>query len=400
MKRKLNILAGDAALWVVFIILSVISLVAVYSTIGYSAITESASTPMTMFMKHLGFVVVSFVIVILLSKIDYRKFSKLSVVGLAVAFVCLLIVMVAGGRRLNVFGLVAFQPSEFAKIVLMVYLARVMALNKENLSDKNVFFRLLAVIAIVCILVVGENLSMAVLIFVASYILLFLGGVNRRLWWQGFFVLAVLGSIGFAVIYFFGDQMDFLRTSTWGHRLQAWINPDPDELTQENMARMAVARGGFFGSGIGTTIHGRLMTQAHNDFIFAIIIEETGMFAAMIIFALYAMFYFRCIRIANACSGVFGSLSVAGIGTVIFLQAIINMSVAVGVMPVTGQNLPFISYGGSSYLFLAGGMAVIQSVARDNKKQQRLAQRLEAEGDGACIVAPHSGVSNIENDTL
>ena len=137
------------------------------------------------------------------------------------------------------------------------------------------------------------------------------------------------------------------------------------------MARMAVARGGFFGCGIGTTIHGRLMTQAHNDFIYAIIIEEAGTLSALIIFALYAWFYFRCIRIATACRGPFGSLCAAGLGTLIFLQAIINMAVAVGVLPVTGQTLPFISYGGSAYLFLGCGIGVIQSVAFAGKKLQR-----------------------------
>jgi cell division protein FtsW len=180
------------------------------------------------------------------------------------------------------------------------------------------------------------------------------------------------------------------------------MNPDPDELTQENMARMAVARGGFTGNGIGTTIHGRLMTQAHNDFIFAIIIEEAGTLAAIAIFLLYALFYFRCIRIANGCKGLFGSLSVAGIGTVIFLQAIIHMSVAVGVLPVTGQTLPFISYGGSSYIFLAAGVAIIQSVAIDNKKQRQQALQQAASNSGSDDHGSSASneMLNLENNTI
>jgi len=189
----------------------------------------------------------------------------------------------------------------------------------------------------------------------------------------------VMAVVGFVILYLVGDKMDMARTSTWGHRLQAWMHPNPNELTQENMARMAVARGGFFGTGIGTTIHGRLMTQAHNDFIYAIIIEETGLLSAILIFLLYALFYFRCIRIATRCNGLFGSLCVAGLGTAIFLQAIVNMSVAVGVLPVTGQTLPFISYGGTAYLFLGCGVGVIQAVAADNKRQERLAKKAETE---------------------
>ncbi len=374
MKRKLNILAGDKALWVIFILMSIISLVAVYSTIGYSAITEFHTTPRTMFVKHLGVVVLGFVLIIGLSRVNYRYFSKMSLFGYIISLILVIVVAIMQTRWIRIPGVPSFQPSEFAKMVLMIFLARNIAINRDKLDESSTFWILLGTIVLVCAFVVGENLSTALLIFLAGYILLFFGGVNRRMWWRGFAAFAILGLVAFVVIYFFGDKMDLFRSSTWGHRLQAWLHPNPNELNQENMARMAVARGGFTGNGIGTTIHGRLMTQAHNDFIYAIIIEEVGMLGAIVIFLLYALFYFRCIRIANACKGLFGSLSVAGIGTVIFLQAFINMAVAVGVLPVTGQTLPFISYGGSSYVFLAMGVAVIQSVAIDNKKQRLAAQ--------------------------
>ena len=374
MKRKLNILAGDKALWVIFILMSIISLVAVYSTIGYSAITEFHTTPRTMFVKHLGVVVLGFVLIIGLSRVNYRYFSKMSLFGYIISLILVIVVAIMQTRWIRIPGVPSFQPSEFAKMVLMIFLARNIAINRDKLDESSTFWILLGTIVLVCAFVVGENLSTALLIFLAGYILLFFGGVNRRMWWRGFAAFAILGLVAFVVIYFFGDKMDLFRSTTWGHRLQAWLHPNPNELNQENMARMAVARGGFTGNGIGTTIHGRLMTQAHNDFIYSIIIEEVGMLGAIVIFLLYALFYFRCIRIANACKGLFGSLSVAGIGTVIFLQAFINMAVAVGVLPVTGQTLPFISYGGSSYVFLAMGVAVIQSVAIDNKKQRLAAQ--------------------------
>ncbi len=374
MKRKLNILAGDKALWVIFILMSIISLVAVYSTIGYSAITEFHTTPRTMFVKHLGVVVLGFALIIGLSRVNYRYFSKMSLFGYIISLILVIVVAIMQTRWIRIPGVPSFQPSEFAKMVLMIFLARNIAINRDKLDESSTFWILLGTIVLVCAFVVGENLSTALLIFLAGYILLFFGGVNRRMWWRGFAAFAILGLVAFVVIYFFGDKMDLFRSTTWGHRLQAWLHPNPNELNQENMARMAVARGGFTGNGIGTTIHGRLMTQAHNDFIYAIIIEEVGMLGAIVIFLLYALFYFRCIRIANACKGLFGSLSVAGIGTVIFLQAFINMAVAVGVLPVTGQTLPFISYGGSSYVFLAMGVAVIQSVAIDNKKQRLAAQ--------------------------
>ena len=168
-----------------------------------------------------------------------------------------------------------------------------------------------------------------------------------------------------------GEHSDVLeRSETWVNRVDRWLNPNHDELSQENMARMAIARGGVLGAGIGNTVHARLMTQAHNDFIYAIIIEETGMVGGLVVFILYAIFYYRCVRLARRCKGTFGSLIVAGLGTVIYIQALVNMSVAVGVLPVTGQTLPFVSYGGTAYLFLGCGFGVIQSVAADVERQK------------------------------
>ena len=380
MKRKLNILAGDTALWVIFFLLSGISLIAVYSTIGLSAISDLHTTPMAIFFKHLGIVAATYVAIIIISHINYRYLSKMSKWVFYLSLAMLVIVLIMGTERWLVIPRVGrFQPSEIAKVALIVFVARSITLNREKLDDSRTFYWLLVPVVVTCALVMPENLSTGILIFLACYIMLFFGGVNKRMWWRGMGALLAVAVVGFIVLYLVGDKVDMARSSTWGHRLQAWMHPSPDELTQENMARMALARGGFFGTGIGTTIHGRLMTQAHNDFIYAIIIEEAGTLSAILIFLLYALFYFRCIRIASRCNGLFGSLCVAGMGTVIFLQAIVNMSVAVGVLPVTGQTLPFISYGGTAYLFLGCGVGVIQAVAADNKRQERLAKKAEAE---------------------
>lgn len=374
MKRKLNILAGDKALWVIFFLLSGISLVAVYSTIGLSAIRELNSTPMRIFCRHLLFVLATWVMVIIVSHINYRYFAKIFKWVFILSLIALLIVMIMGTERwLVIPHVMRFEPSEIAKVSLIVFLAYSITLSQSRPQQENTFYLLLIPVVVTCILVVPANLSTGILVFVASYLMLFFGNVDHKRWWRGLIIAILVAGGAFLIFYLVGSNIQVGRIPTWTHRLQSWFNPNPDELTQENMARMAVARGGFWGNGIGTTIHGRLMTQAHNDFIFSIIIEEAGMFSAIVIFALYAWFYFRCIRIATVCQGTFGSLCVAGIGTLIFLQAIVNMSVAVGVLPVTGQTLPFISYGGSAYLFLGTGFGIIQSVAFDNKKKARQA---------------------------
>ena len=372
-------LRGDTSLWVVFFLLCVISVIAVYSTIGLVAESLPNTTPMKMFIKHAVFVLTGFVGAIVISFVNYRKLTKLGVLCFYLSLVCLVVVLFTADRRWLPLPIFSFQPSEMAKVFLILFLARMIVTKKETLQDKKTFYELLIPILGTALLIAPGNLSTAMLVVMASYITLYFGGVSKKMWWK-WLVIGVIGGVALlGVFYLVGDKIDIMRSGTWGHRLQAWLHPNPDELSQENMARMAIARGGLFGNGIGTTIHGRLMTQAHNDFIFAIIIEEAGTFAATIILALYAWFYFRCIRIATSCPGTFGSVFVAGMGTLILLQAIINMLVATGVFPVTGQTLPFISHGGSSFLFLGVGMGLIQSVAADNKRRERLAKKQAAE---------------------
>ncbi|MBQ9864782.1 MAG: FtsW/RodA/SpoVE family cell cycle protein [Bacteroidales bacterium] len=379
MKRKLNILSGDTALWVIFFLLSGISLIAVYSSIGLSAITEHHATPMAVFFKHLEVVLFTYVVIIAVSHFNYRIFAKASQWLFVLSVLLLVLVLIFHTERwLEVPYVGRFQPSEVAKIVLLVFTARNIAVNRERLDDPTTYYLILVPVLLICLLVMPENLSTAILIFLSCYLVLLFGGVCKQLWWKWFLILMGVSVLFFVFLYFFGDDIKLFRSPTWGHRLQNWLHPDPDELSQENIARMAVARGGFFHNGIGTTIHGRLMSQAYNDFIFAIIIEEVGSLVGLFIFALYAWFYFRCIRIASRCRGLFGSLSVAGIGTIIFLQALVHMSVALGVLPVTGQTLPFISYGGTAYVCMGCGIGIIQAVAADNKRQERKLQQQQS----------------------
>lgn len=377
MMKLARIFKGDKTIWVVFFLLSIISLLAVYSSIGLYAYSAFASkTPTSLFLRHLLIVVVTYVVVAALSHVNYRYFSRFAVLGYWAAIVLLVVLLALNrGRWFHIPVIGQFQPSEIAKVVLIIFVARLLALKKEHVGELGTFLMLLIYIAAVVLLVLPENFSTAALIFLSAYLVMYFGGVNKTYWWRLFLVGVVL-VVGFLAVSYYKYEKSLGQTSeetemvmerqeTWGHRVYSWINPEPDELTQENMARMAIARGGFARLGVGTTVHARLMTQAHNDFIYAIIIEESGMIGGLVVFALYSVFFFRCIRVARRCKGRFGALTVAGLGTVIYLQALVNMSVAVGVLPVTGQTLPFISYGGTAYLFLGCALGVIQSVAAD-----------------------------------
>lgn len=381
--RLAKIFKGDKTIWVVFFLLSIVSLLAVYSSIGLYAYSAFASkTPTTLFLRHMLIVAVTYVVVAALSHVNYRYFSRFAVLGYWAAIV-LLVVMLAlnQGRWVRIPVIGQFQPSEIAKVVLIIFVARLLALKKDNAGELGLFLMLLVYISAVVVLVLPENFSTAALIFLSAYLVMYFGGVNKKYWWRLFLVGVVL-VIGFLAVSYYkyeksladsgaNTELAIERQATWGHRVYSWINPKADELTQENMARMAIARGGIARLGIGTTVHARLMTQAHNDFIYAIIIEETGMVGGLFVFVLYSIFYFRCVKLTRRCKGRFGALTVAGLGTMIYLQALVNMCVAVGVLPVTGQTLPFISYGGTAYLFLGCALGVIQSVASDVEAQEK-----------------------------
>ena len=374
-----KIFRGDKVIWVVFLLLSIISLVEVYSSIGlYAYSFFSTKSPTSLFLRHLIIVIATYVAVVLISRINYRAFSRFAVLGYWIALV-LLVVAMAFGRWIRIPIIGQFQPSEIAKIILIVFVARMLALKKEHVEELSTFLQLMIYTVLVVVLVFPSNFSTAALIFLACYLMMFLGGVNRKWWWR-LLLVGLVAVVAFLAISYFryersvntGQMQEQVieRQATWGHRVYSWTNPQPDELTQENMARMAIARGGILGAGIGNTVHARLMTQAHNDFIYAVIIEEMGMVGGIVVFLLYSILYFRCIRLVWRCKGRFGALTVAGMGTVIYLQALVNMSVAVGVLPVTGQTLPFISYGGTAYLFMGCGLGIIQSVAADVYKKE------------------------------
>ena len=413
-----KIFKGDKTLWVVFLLLSIISLVAVYSSIGLYAYTlESGGGPTGLFLRHLLIVLASWVIVIACSRVNYRFFSRFAVLGLWASVVLLAVTLMMGGRWLKIPVVSQFQPSEVAKIALVLFIARMLALKKDQVGEKNMFFSLLAYVVLVVFFVLPENFSTAALLFISCYLMLFFGGVDRKWWWRILIVLVLGASVGLYMTYHRYEQKTqttaiaaqaennqqlFERSSTWGHRVYAWLNPDTN-LTQENMARMAIARGGIFGAGVGQTIHARLMTQSHNDFIYAIIIEETGLVGGVIVLILYSFFYFRCVRLAWRCNGRFGALTVAGLSTMIYLQALANMGVAAGVLPVTGQTLPFISYGGTAYLFLGVGLGIIQSVAADvyNEESPEAQEVQEAQTvqETQEAFVPNEEIMTITDDT-
>lgn len=375
----LNPFKGDRAIWFIFFFLTMISLISVFSSIGYEAVS-SDRTPERAFFRHLEFVLATYLLVIILSNFDYRRFAPASWLGYLLSIVLLIIAFVVGkedaaagsgmGRWIRLPLVGRFQPSEFAKVVLIIYLARLLALRKDELKDKKVFRGVVIPTLIVIGLILPQNFSTAAIIFFVCFAMMRIAPVMARHW--RITVLALVAG-GFLLI-FIGKQLEIpflMRANTWSSRVDKWLNFDEDELSQESMARMAVASGRFTGVGVGSTVQARLMTQANNDMIYSIIIEETGMLGGLAVFLLYLFLYIRCMKIAWRCKGDFGRMTVFGLGTLIFLQACIHMSVSVGALPVTGQTLPLISSGGTAYLCMGLAIGVIQSIAYDDKRKTK-----------------------------
>ena len=369
MRRLSSIVKGDRMIWIIFIFFTVVSFLAVYTSIGFTARHDLGRSPLMATLRHLMFILIGYLCVWLGGRINYRLYARFSRPAyIASVSFLLLVLLFFGSRWVRIPVIGSFQPSEIAKICLLFFMATMMSKYNERVESK--FFVPLALIPVflTCGLILPENLSSAIITFVASIVMMFVAGAKKSS-----LLKALAFLLGVAVVFVLvlkALDAEVFRSETWGNRINNWLHPNPAEYNQENMSRMAVARGGLFGAGIGNTIHGRLMTQAHNDFIYAVIVEEAGSFLGIIILLAYSLLYLRCLVVARKSDKIFGKLICVGIGTLIYVQALVHICVSVGVIPVTGQTLPFISYGGSAYVFMSIGLGAVQSVAQDNRRRQ------------------------------
>lgn len=372
---------GDKIIWVVIVILSLLSAIEVYSSLGKAAYDHGWSVYGTIF-RHLRIVLISYAVMILISHLQLNLIKKLSLWGfvLCVGLMLILVGMAfvsmvrgaSGGhaafRWIDDIPIIGqFQPSEIAKYMVIIFLSSMLVKYRDKLKEPGTFKRLMFPVVLISGLIFPENFSTSALVFISCMVLMFLAGVNYKyLLWT---FLIVLGLVGVFLFLCFVLDLELFRSSTWVKRIDEWLSPEKDKLTQTNIAKIAIAVGGgrIFGRGIGNTVQGRFLNESHTDFIYSVITEEMGILFALAIIALYVWFFIRCMAISRNSSTMFGQLVVAGLGFLIFLQALINMGVATGYLPVTGQTLPLISYGGTSYVLTCSAIGVILAVSHRNK---------------------------------
>ena len=261
-----------------------------------------------------------------------------------------------------------FQPSEIVKYILILYVSNELAILGDGIRDRKNFLTLSFKLLLICGLIFPENFSTALLVFMSCYGLMFIAGAKMKN--LSLIVPALVVLVVFVVGIYVVNPDILKRSSTWVNRVEGFINTNPEEITQANTATMAISTGGLVGKGIGNTTQGRFLSESHNDFIFAIILEEGGVLYGFIVMILYFILFYRSVRIAKTARGLFGSYAAVGIGLVFCLQALVNMMVATTLMPVTGQTLPFISYGGTSFVISSAALGIMLNISADAKKYQ------------------------------
>lgn len=375
MKTILDKIKGDKVIWTVVIILSVMSLLAVYSSTGTLAYRYREGNTEYYILKHFFIMLMGLVLMFLAHKINYSYYSRLSQLALYIAIPLLAITLVRGtslneaSRWLTLPIInISFQSSDFAKLALIMYLCRI--LSKKQMAIKEFNSSLLPVIVpvlLVCGLILPANFSTAAILFVTSILIMFVGGVNLR-------YISSIAGIGIIALTIFivvvMNMPDTGRVGTWKSRIENFTGKETGDTYQSDQSKIAIASGGFFGKLPGNSTQRNFLPHAYSDFIYAIIIEEYGLVGGFVMLMLYLILLFRGIRIAQKSPGTFGALLAAGLSFSLVFQAMINMAVTVDLLPVTGQPLPLVSMGGTSLWFSSLAIGIILSVSRTVEQDQ------------------------------
>ena len=370
--KIVNIFRGDRGIWAMVVLFMFYSLLAVYSSSVSVAFTKFGGNT-TYFLRSQFFMLLfGLVIIVITSHLNYKIYSSLANIIL-IGSIALLVLTLLFGVRINeatrwieIPGTgFRLQTSDLAKVGLVIYLSRVLAKYQNELNDFGLVTRIFIVpIAIVCALIVSENLSTAVMIFGICMIIMFIGRVPVRflLAWSG---MALAGIILFALVLTVVSKDN--RVEVWKNRIEAFVNGESSQADnyQLNQAKIAISTGGLFGKMPGKSVQRNMLPQSNSDFIFAIIVEEYGLlFGAVPLIMAYLILLYRGIAIARRCETAFPAFLVLGLVIMIVLQAILNMLVAVGLFPVTGQTLPLVSWGRTSVLVMSFSIGAILGVSR------------------------------------
>ncbi|MFC2129070.1 FtsW/RodA/SpoVE family cell cycle protein [Bacteroidota bacterium] len=362
---------GDPVIWAVILLLSVYSLLAVYSSTGTLAYKYQGGNTLYYLLKHASMIFFGIALILVTHRIHYKYYSVFAPILLVCAVFLLILTIFKGvtvneaSRWLTIPGIgLRFQTSDFAKLALIMFIARTLSRKQENEQDsKRSFYVLVASILTVCVLVGKENLSTAILIFITSLVILFVGRVKAK-YLLGFIGISIVAMILAGLI--ITSMPEKGRFGTWSNRIENFFNNEEgDGNYQSEQSKIAISTGGFFGKLPGNSTQKNYLPYAYSDFIFAIIIEEYGLiFGAIPLLFLYLFLLYRTGVILRKSTRTFPAYLAMGITISIVFQALINMAVAVNILPVTGQTLPLVSMGGTSIIITCISIGIVLNISR------------------------------------
>jgi len=356
----------DFSVLLMISVLCAFGLVMVFSASYYYAQHYSGANHDSFYYlkRQLVYLAIGYPVMLLVSLIDYRIIERLRSLFMAISIILLVAVLLwgsdlNGGKRWLIIAGISIQPSELAKFGLMIFMCSYMSRhrNEMNTFRYGMLPMLFAIGMIAGLVMLQPNMSMAVIIGFIGVVLLYLGGCDLK-------QLLILGVLAVIAVFVLAFAQPY-RVA----RMTSFTNPESDPQGsgyQLLQSFYAIGSGGFFGKGLNNSYQKLLyMTYGESDFIFAILCEEFGFVGGMIVILMYGWIVFRGIVIAMRCRNRFGSLLAAGISIVFGFQVFVNIAVVTGLMPTTGQALPFISAGGTSLIVFLAAMGLLLSISRD-----------------------------------
>ncbi len=381
---------GDKVIWALVIVLSLISLLVVYSATNSLAYKMYKGNNAVYLFKQIVFITIGIAVVYFAHRVNYTIYSKVAKVLFFISIALLIYTLLFGVRlnegsrwiKLPIINL-TIQTSDIAKLALFMYLSRLLSKKQEVIKDfKKGFVPLMIPIVIICGLIAPANLSTALLTGATSMLLLFIGRVSFKhiALVAAAVIVPVIILISIASAYYDKQEgkMKELpsmlaggRVPTWIKRVQDFMYAKADDAPyQVQQAKIAVAKGGWLGLGPGNSEQRNFLPHPYSDYIYSIIIEEYGLLGGAFIIFIYMVFLFRSIVIFRRCPFAFGAFLALALSFTLVIQAMTNMAVNVGLFPVTGVTLPLVSMGGSSFLFTCLAIGIILSVARNVEESE------------------------------
>lgn len=384
---------GDKVIWALVVLLTLVSLLAVYSATGSLAYKNYKGNTEIYLFKQIAFILAGIMVIYFAHLVNYTFYSKAAQIAFLISLPLLFYTLFFGVKmnegsrwiRLPLINM-TMQTSDFARLALFMYLARLISKKQDVIKDfKKGFLPIIAPVAITCALIAPANLSTALLLGASCLLLMFIGRVSTKhiLMTIGIALIPIAVLISAAVIRHGKESKEETtvvavkktsstllgRVDTWIGRVESFIYGSKDDVDnaayQTNQAKIAISKGGIFGVGPGNSTTRDYLPQAYNDFIYAIIMEEYGLVGGAFIMFIYLVFLYRCIRIYKRCPYAFGAFLALGLSFTLAIQAVANMAVTVNLFPVTGVTLPLVSMGGTSFIFTCLAIGIILSVARN-----------------------------------